>query len=180
MAQNDKKRRYGYTDGSLAYDLDALVRERALEEAGRPEPQRAPEPAARPQRRPAARPAARLSPLTLAGAAVVMVMTVVLLLGYVQLTKISANVTEMKNEISALQEEHISLLTAYERTFDMTTIKETAEAAGMKKPSSGQIEYVELPSSNRTVVYQAEKSPMLESVVNGLKKAADAVAEYFR
>lgn len=180
MAQNNQKRRYGYTDGSLAYDLDALVRERALEEAGRPEPQRAPEPAARPQRRPAARPAARLSPLTVMGTVVVTVMAVAVLLGYVQLTKISANVTEMKDEISALQEEHVSLLTAYERTFDMTTIKETAEAAGMKKPTSGQIEYVELPSSNRTVVYQAEKSPVLENAAAGVKKAVAAVVEYFR
>ena len=35
MAQKYDRRRYGYTDGSLAYDLDALARERALDDAGR-------------------------------------------------------------------------------------------------------------------------------------------------
>ena len=38
MAQSNDRRRYGYTDGSLAYDLDALARERALDDAGRMEP----------------------------------------------------------------------------------------------------------------------------------------------
>ena len=47
MAQKYDRRRYGYTDGSLAYDLDALARERALEEAGRVEEDRR-EPAAAP------------------------------------------------------------------------------------------------------------------------------------
>ena len=51
MAQKYDRRRYGYTDGSLAYDLDALARERALEEAGRVEEERR-EPAAAPRRQP--------------------------------------------------------------------------------------------------------------------------------
>lgn len=32
----------------------------------------------------------------------------------------------------------MALLTAYERTFDLATVKAAAEAAGMSKPSSGQ------------------------------------------
>ena len=71
MAQKYDRRRYGYTDGSLAYDLDALARERALEEAGRVEEERR-EPAAAPRRRPVARPVAKLSPLVLACAVVVL------------------------------------------------------------------------------------------------------------
>lgn len=38
----------------------------------------------------------------------------------------------------------MSLVMDYERTFDMAKIKEAAEAAGMKKPTAGQVEYVEL------------------------------------
>ena len=55
--------------GNLAYDLDALVRERALEEAGRmpeqprPQPQRRPETQQRTRRQAAAQPKTRLSPL---------------------------------------------------------------------------------------------------------------------
>ena len=105
---------------------------------------------------------------------------VVVLLGYVQLTKISANVTEMKDEISALQEEHVSLLTAYERTFDMTTIKETAEAAGMKKSTAGQVEYVELGGGSKAEVYQAESDSLLSRLTHSVKNGVGALVEYFR
>ena len=108
------------------------------------------------------------------------VVAVVVLLGYVQLTKISANVTEMKDEISALQEEHVSLLTAYERTFDMTTIKETAEAAGMKKPTAGQVEYVELGGGSKAEVYQAESDSLLSQLTRSVKNGVGALVEYFR
>ena len=63
MAQKNDRRRYGYTDGSLAYDLDALARERALDDAGRMEQERR-EPAAAPRRHSAVRPAASLSCVT--------------------------------------------------------------------------------------------------------------------
>ena len=68
MAQKYDRRRYGYTDGSLAYDLDALARERALDDAGRMEEERR-ESVAAPRRQPAARPVAKPSPLILACAA---------------------------------------------------------------------------------------------------------------
>ena len=54
-----------------------------------------------------------------------------------KLTGISDNVSSIKREISALEEEHVALLTAYERTFDLATVKAAAEAAGMSKPSGG-------------------------------------------
>ena len=73
--------------GSLAYDLDALVRERQLEEAGKlPSKQ---QPAVQekplPRRRPQARAAARPSPLVAGGVVVLLAMVVVLMLGYVTL-----------------------------------------------------------------------------------------------
>ena len=67
--------------GSLAYDLDALVRERQLEEAGKlPSKQ---QPAVQekplPRRRPQARAAARPSPLVAGGVVVLLAMGVVLM-----------------------------------------------------------------------------------------------------
>ena len=58
--------------GSLAYDLDALVRERQLEEAGKlpPKQQPAVQEKPLPRRRPRARAAARPSPLVAGGVAV--------------------------------------------------------------------------------------------------------------
>lgn len=71
-------------------------------------------------------------------------LAVVLVMGYVQLTTISGSVSEMKNELTQLNTEHVALLTRYEQTYDLASVKEAAEAAGMSKPSSGQITYIDL------------------------------------
>ena len=107
--------------GSLAYDLDALARERQLDDAGklpqRPRPQAQQE--AQPVRRQkaAARASVQLSPAVLIGTVIVTAMVVALMLCYVKLTGISDNVSTIKRSISALEDEHIALLTEYEKTF---------------------------------------------------------------
>ena len=178
MAQKYDRRRYGYTDGSLAYDLDALARERALEEAGRVEEDRR-EPAAAPRRQPVARPVAKLSPLVLACAALLAGLVVVLLMGYVRLTEVTADITQLKREMSQQEERHVALLTQYEKTFDLATVKRVAEEEGMKKPIGGQVEYLELPASDSAVVYRSDAGTALESIASAISDAAKTVVEYF-
>ena len=148
MAQKYDRRRYGYTDGSLAYDLDALARERALEEAGRVEEDRR-EPAAAPRR-------------------------------HVRLTEVTADITQLKREMSQQEERHVALLTQYEKTFDLATVKRVAEEEGMKKPIGGQVEYLELPASDSAVVYRSDAGTALESIASAISDAAKTVVEYFR
>lgn len=180
MAQRDDRRRYGYMDGSLAYDLDALARERALEEAGRMDEERHARPLAAPKRHPVAQPVAKLSPLTVACGVLLAGLVVVLLMGYVRLTEVTASISEMKTEISQLEEQHVSLLTQYEKTFDLATVKRVAEESGMKKPTSGQIEYVELPVSDSTEVYRSDVGNAFERIISSISLAISTVVEYFR
>ena len=128
--------RHGATYGSLAYDLDALAREKQLDEAGKKVRPAQPEVQPVQRRQSAARAAVRPSPVLLLGTVLVVGMVIALMLCYVKLTGISDNVSSIKRDISALEEEHVALLTAYERTFDLATVKAAAEAAGMSKPSS--------------------------------------------
>ena len=104
--------------GSLAYDLDALARERQLDDAGklpqRPHPQTQQEVQPVRRQKTAARAAVQLSPAVLIGTVIVTVMVVALMLCYVKLTGISDNVSTIKRQISALEDEHIALLTEYE------------------------------------------------------------------
>ena len=179
MAQKYDRRRYGYTDGSLAYDLDALARERALEEAGRVEEDRR-EPAAAPRRQPVARPVAKLSPLVLACAALLAGLVGVLLMGYVRLTEVSADITQLKEEMGQLEERHVTLLTQYEKTFDLATVKRVAEEEGMRKPTAGQVEYLELPAADSVVVYRSDAGTALEKIVAAIGDAAKTAVEYFR
>ena len=167
--------------GSLAYDLDALARERQLEDAGKlPQHQPAPQPQPLPRRQTQARAAARPSPLVALGTVVLLALVVVLMLGYVTLTDVSSSVSSIKREIEALDEQHVALLTEYEKTFDLATVKRVAEEAGMKKPTSGQVEYLELPSSDSAVVYRGDAGTALENIVDSIAAAVSSVVEYFR
>ena len=176
--------RHGATYGSLAYDLDALAREKQLDEAGKlPQKKVRPaQPEVQPvqRRQSAARAAVRPSPVLLLGTVLVVGMVIALMLCYVKLTGISDNVSSIKREISALEEEHVALLTAYERTFDLATVKAAAEAAGMSKPSSGQIQYIDLSGADSVEVYAAGGAAALNGFTDKAESLWAYVLEYFR
>lgn len=175
--------RHGATYGSLAYDLDALAREKQLDEAGKlPQKKVRPaQPEVQPvqRRQTAARAAVRPSPVLLLGTVLVVGMVIALMLCYVKLTGISDNVSSIKREISALEEEHVALLTAYERTFDLATVKAAAEAAGMSKPSSGQIQYIDLSGADSVEVYAAGGAAALNGFTEKAESLWAYVLEYF-
>lgn len=176
--------RHGATYGSLAYDLDALAREKQLDEAGKlPQKKVRPaQPEVQPvqRRQTAARAAVRPSPVLLLGTVLVVGMVIALMLCYVKLTGISDNVSSIKREISALEEEHVALLTAYERTFDLATVKAAAEAAGMSKPSSGQIQYIDLSGADSVEIYAAGGAAALNGFTEKAESLWAYVLEYFR
>ena len=176
---DERRRNIKMVYGSLAYDLDTLARERQLEEAGEM-PQRTAQPERQPQpqtrRRPQAK--ARPSALTVGGIAAVCALVMVLLLGYVQLTAVSNNVSTIKKELATLEDEHVALLTEYEKTFDLATIKAAAEEAGMSKPSAGQIQYIDLSGADSAVVYGDEPG-VVEKAASSLKEGALSLWEYF-
>ena len=94
--------------------------------------------------------------------------------------KASRRISELKREISALEEEHVALLTAYERTFDLATVKAAAEAAGMSKPSSGQIQYIDLSGADSVEVYAAGGAAALNGFTEKAESLWAYVLEYFR
>ena len=161
--------------GNLAYDLDTLASQRQLEEEARPERQSQPQQA--PRHRTAARPRQRVSPLALCAVAA---MAVVLVMGYIQLTAVTGSISDLQEQVSQLEDQRVSLVMDYERTFYMAKIKEAAEAAGMKKPTAGQVEYVELGGGSKAEVYQAESDSLLSQLTHSVKNGVGALVEYFR
>ena len=114
------------------------------------------------------------------GTVLVAGMVVALMLCYVKLTGISDNVSSIKREIAALEEQHVALLTEYERTFDLATVKAAAEAAGMSKPSSGQIQYIDLSGADSVEVYAAGGGAALHQLTGKVAELWSYVLEYFR
>ena len=177
---DERRRNMTMIYGSLAYDLDTLARERQLEEAGEmPERSGAPQPKAQPRRHPQAQAKTRPSPLLVGGIVLVCALVMVLLLGYVQLTVVSNHVVTIKDQLTTLQEEHVALVTEYEKAFDLATIKAAAEEAGMSKPTSGQIQYIDLSGSDTAVVYGDEPG-VVEKAISSIKGGAQFIWEYFR
>ena len=163
--------------GNLAYDLDTLASQRQLEEAARPERQSQPQQA--PRHRTAARPRQRVSPLALCAVGALAAMAVVLVMGYIQLTIIYDEVVSLQNQLEELQTENVTLTAQHEQMFDLATVKEVAEAAGMSKPSSSQIYYIDLSEGDSAVVYQQEESNLLSRLLTSLNHGIYAVVEYF-
>ena len=177
---DERRRNMTMIYGSLAYDLDTLARERQLEEAGEmPERSGAPQPKAQPRRHPQAQAKTRPSPLLVGGIVLVCALVMVLLLGYVQLTVVSNHVVTIKEQLTTLQEEHVALVTEYEKTFDLATVKAAAEEAGMSKPTSGQVQYIDLSGSDTAVVYGDEPG-VVEKAISSIKGGAQFIWEYFR
>ena len=106
-------------------------------------------------------------------------MAVVLVMGYIQLTIISDEVVSLQNQLEELQTENVTLTAQHEQMFDLATVKEVAEAAGMSKPSSSQIYYIDLSEGDSAVVYQQEETNLLSRLLTSLNHGIYAVVEYF-
>lgn len=184
MAANNRRTSRSYStrgsvDGNLARKLNPQPNtrelERQLDRSGRMDfdelYERRPETAAernarrRAQMKASIRTAQKVSPMALLGAVCVAFLMVVLLLCYVRLNTISRSIVSMKAEISQLEVEQVSLLTQYEQTFDLSAVKEAAEAAGMTQPSESQVYYISLPGEDQARVHRSERSSPLDSVL---------------
>ena len=67
-----------------------------------------------------------------------------------------------------------------DETFDLTTIKEAAAAAGMAKPSASQVYYIDLSEPDSVVVYQQKSQNVLSRALTSLGSGVCAVVEYFK
>lgn len=186
--QNMKYRRYsGRVNGNLAYDPAYEERQRRLRREQEYEREHQREEFMRPPQRkvqkkvaPVRRQREKVSFGALCGFAALAAMVALMILCRAQLTEISSQVVSVQKEIAALEDEHVALLTRYEETFDLTTIKEAAAAAGMAKPSASQVYYIDLSEADSVVVYQQKSQNVLARALTSLGNGVCAVVEYFK
>ena len=173
--------------GDLAYDLDREVRDHALRHAGEA-PRHSAEQAVAPARprprvrsltREEARQRQKVSVLTFLGVCAAIGLAVLVLMCYIQLTAISAEVVNLQDQLDQLEAENVSLTAQHEQMFDLATVKEVAEAAGMSKPTGSQIYYIDLSGGDSAVVYQQEETNVLSRILTSLNHGFYAVVEYF-
>ena len=149
-------------------DFDQQYRQRRETEAERRSRQRA-------KAKAAVRPAQKVNILAVLAFFGIAALTVGVLLCYIQLNAISRNIVRMKTEITALEVEQVGLLTKYEQSFDLTSVKEAAESYGMVQPSESQIYNIELPGANQAVSHSGRRSAgsaesLLDRVLDKLRE----------
>lgn len=106
-------------------------------------------------------------------------LSILVLMSYIQLMVLSAGTVELQSELTALEAENVTLTTQYEQMFDLASVKEAAEAAGMAKPSSSQVFYIDLSDGDSAVVYQEEEPSVLSRLLASVSHGVYAVVEYF-
>ena len=165
-------------NGSLAYDLDYAARERDLRRAGRA-------PKAREKARVYEAPRVLLrarqyvSPLAVLSVSAIMGLALLLLMNYVQLTRLSAETVKLQSQLAELETENTDLTARYQQMFDMASVKEAAEAAGMSKPSSTQMSRLDLSEGDSAVAYQHKEPGLFSRILSSLHGGVYAVVEYF-
>ena len=165
-------------NGSLAYDLDYAVRERALRHAGEA-------PKAREKAKVYEAPRVLLrarqvvSPLAVLSVAAIMGLALLVLMSYVQLTMLSADTVKLQSQLEELESENVALTAQYQRMFDMASVKEAAEAAGMSKPSSTQMSQLDLSAGDSAVAYRQKEPGLFSRILSSLHGGVYAVVEYF-
>ena len=165
-------------NGSLAYDLDYAVRERALRHAGEA-------PKAREKAKVYEAPRVLLrarqvvSPLAVLSVAAIMGLALLVLMSYVQLTMLSADTVKLQSQLAELESENAALTAQYQRMFDMASVKEAAEAAGMSKPSSTQMSQLDLSAGDSAVAYRQKEPGLFSRILSSLHGGVYAVVEYF-
>ena len=187
MAATARELRYRQSeravDGSLARDLDWAVRERELRHAGeapRHQEQVRQQPKVHAAPKVLVRERQQVSLFSLLGFAAVAGLAVLVLMSYIQLTALASDTVALKKQLSTLETEHATLTAQYEQMFDLTTVREAAEAAGMTKPSTSQICYLDMAGGDSAIVYQQEEPSVLSSVLTSLNHGIYAVVEYFK
>lgn len=179
----------GVVDGNLARDLRSRELEQQLERSGqldfdkqyreRQESTADKLSRQRQESRATVRQAQSIPILAVAGSIVVAVLAVLVVSCHVKINEISGNIVSMKQEISRLEMEQINLQTQYEQAFDLATVKEAAEAAGMRQPSEGQIYYIDLPGEDQAIVCGQGGEVKAETFLTVLSRHFYAVLEYF-
>lgn len=185
--KQNSEARFRSTYGDLAYDLDYAERKYRLEHAGEelkePEKEAYIRPARKQQTqaKPAAKPKvmARISPAMALCCIAVIAVLLMTVLGYITLDRVSRDIVSLKSSVIELKQKNIDLTTKHELTFDLASVKTVAEAAGMSKPSSSQIYYLDLTSEDQIAVY-APRTTLFNTMMTSVHSLIGNAKEYFR
>lgn len=169
---------YGSVAYAPAYDGSAVRAPRRREEPV-PKPKARPRHKALTRAQVRVREAGKVAPFAVVGFAAVAVFAVLLVMSYAQLTVANGEMVSLRRQLSALQEENVTLTAQYERVFDLDTIQE-AVGDTMVRPTSDQVVYIDLSEPDTVVVHAPASVRGMDGALRGVEEIFESVAAYFR
>jgi len=171
MASVETDRLY---NGSAAYDLYRTEGSAApkIERPGLPEER----PYTRPERRVKVK--AAIAPTSVVGLMVAACMLILVVFGYVQMYEATQRVSDLKSELSRLQQEQVVLDSLYEGSINVELVEEQATALGYSAPEKDQVVYLHLTGTDKAEIYEVQKDNLFTRVIKAIENSAAGLVEY--
>ena len=178
-SQLSSYRTYGSVAYAPAYDGTA-VRAPRREEVLRPKPRVRPRERVLTRTQVQVREAGQVAPFAVVGFIAVAVFAALLITSFAQFTALNGEVVSLQNQLTTLQTENATLSAQYEKVFDMETIQ-AAVGESMVRPTSDQVEYIDLSEPDTVVVYgEQEASGGIVGALKAVGTVLGEMIEYFR
>ena len=162
------------TNGSAALNIYTQ------ESTARPleRPQRLPDAPARKQQKEKLR--LTVSPFTILGGAVAILMLLLVVFSYVRMFEEKSEVSAMQETRTALTQEQERLTATYEQSLDLKEVEQRARQLGMREPLPSQIREIEIAAGDTTQVFDApEERNIFEQVFDAFRSLFRDAMEYF-
>lgn len=168
---------YNLFNGSAAYDLYARP---DYNGTAAPEIQSPglPEERAMPVRKRHIKVKAAVSPTAVLGMMVVACMLIMVVFGYVQLYESTSRVSELQDQLAAVEEEQMLLQSVYEGKIDLRQIEQRAAELGLSLPDADQIIYVNLSGADHAEIYRNEDLGFFARIFRAIENSASGLVEY--
>lgn len=121
-----------------------------------------------------------VAPFAVAGIMLVLMLAVMVVMGYVRLYEAKSVTGNLNDQISEATEESSRLRSQYESLVDFDQIELYATSHGMKKPTSAQTVYVNVPHQDMAQIRIAEESNLLEKAWSAIRDGFCALMEYLQ
>ena len=121
-----------------------------------------------------------VSPFTILGGAVAVLMLLLVVFSFVRMFEEQSRVSTLQETRASLTKEHERLTATYEQSLDLKQVEQRARQLGMREVQPSQIREIEIAAGDTTQVFSApEERNIFEQVFEAFRSLFRDAVEYF-